>query len=183
MIPSTRSIRPVLRAWRRIPGPSRDPVKARLLRLVVALERRFGLPKRARTRRPPVFSMWLRGRFGGSVARMRRQPLDSLRRELRSLPGLDAETTDTLLLYGAGRPVFVADASVRRVLVRHRLLPARIGYEGARRFVESHLPSDPVLLKKSHALLAAVAGTYCGPVPRCRSCPLRPDLAGKRPAG
>src|SRR4029450_2716467 len=32
-----RSPRPVLRAWRRIPGPPRDPVKARLLRLYRAL--------------------------------------------------------------------------------------------------------------------------------------------------
>jgi endonuclease-3 related protein len=32
----------VLRAWRRIPGPPRDPVKARLLRLHRALLRRFG---------------------------------------------------------------------------------------------------------------------------------------------
>jgi hypothetical protein len=196
MIPSTRSVRPVLRAWRRIPGPSRDRVKARLLRLFVALEHRFGPPgawpapgvRPAKAFRgtmgwPPGFSSWLRRRFEGSVARMRRAPLGPLRRELEGLPGFDAETTDTLLLYGARRPVFVADPSVRRVLVRHRLLPAGVGYEDARRFVESHLPSDPVLLRGYHTLLTAVAGTYCGSVPRCRSCPLRPDLDGKRPAG
>ena len=40
MSPSTRS--PVLTGWRRIPGPPRDAVKARLLRLHVALLRRFG---------------------------------------------------------------------------------------------------------------------------------------------
>ena len=40
MSPSTRS--PALTAWRRIPGPPRDAVKARLLRLHVALLRRFG---------------------------------------------------------------------------------------------------------------------------------------------
>ena len=32
----------MLARWRRIPGPSRDRVKARLLRLYVALERRYG---------------------------------------------------------------------------------------------------------------------------------------------
>jgi endonuclease-3 related protein len=37
MRPSTRSAPPVLRAWRRIPGPPRDRVKARLLRLYRAL--------------------------------------------------------------------------------------------------------------------------------------------------
>ena len=32
----------MLPRWRRIPGPARDAVKARLLRLYVELERRFG---------------------------------------------------------------------------------------------------------------------------------------------
>jgi endonuclease-3 related protein len=41
MTPTT-SGPPLLRAWRRIPGPPRDPVKARLLRLHRALLRRFG---------------------------------------------------------------------------------------------------------------------------------------------
>jgi endonuclease III-like uncharacterized protein len=186
----------VLRAWRRIPGPARDPLKARLLRLYVALEDRFGAPRSwtipvgpaavrqsGQARRLRDVSGWLRTRFRGSIARMRRAPLEPLRRELRIVPDLGPVAADTLLLYGAGRPVFVADASVRRVLRRHRLLPARIGYEDARRFIESHLPSDPVLLKEYHALLVAVAKTYCGSVPRCRSCPLRPDLDGRPPAG
>src|SRR5262245_49905428 len=42
MSPSIDSGRPVLPRWRRIPGPARDLVKARLLRLYVALERHFG---------------------------------------------------------------------------------------------------------------------------------------------
>src|SRR5438477_10230435 len=40
MSPSTRLTS--LAAWRRIPGPPRDATKARLLRLYVALLRRFG---------------------------------------------------------------------------------------------------------------------------------------------
>src|SRR5439155_26459026 len=40
MSPSTRLTSLV--AWRRIPGPPRDQVKARLLRLYIALLRRFG---------------------------------------------------------------------------------------------------------------------------------------------
>jgi endonuclease III related protein len=42
MSPITRSPRPVLRAWRRIPGPPRDADKARLLRLYRDLLGRFG---------------------------------------------------------------------------------------------------------------------------------------------
>src|SRR5260370_5100279 len=42
MAPSTRSGRPALSAWRRIPGPPRDLVRARLLRLYRDLLRHFG---------------------------------------------------------------------------------------------------------------------------------------------
>src|SRR5258708_5014447 len=42
MVPSMRSGRPELSAWRRIPGPPRDLVRARLLRLYRGLLRRFG---------------------------------------------------------------------------------------------------------------------------------------------
>jgi endonuclease-3 related protein len=45
MSASTRSGAPTLRSWRRIPGPPRDPIKARLLRLHVALLRRYGPQK------------------------------------------------------------------------------------------------------------------------------------------
>src|SRR5882672_4532521 len=40
--PSMRSGRPALSAWRRIPGPPRDLVRARLLRLYRELLLRFG---------------------------------------------------------------------------------------------------------------------------------------------
>lgn len=42
MSPSTTSVAPVLTHWRRIPGPPRDVVKARLLRLYQSLLGRFG---------------------------------------------------------------------------------------------------------------------------------------------
>jgi endonuclease-3 related protein len=42
MSASTRSEPPTLKRWRTIPGPPRDAVKARLLRLYVALFRRYG---------------------------------------------------------------------------------------------------------------------------------------------
>jgi len=54
MSPSTSAIR--ARGWRRIPGPPRDPIKARLLRLHAALSRRFG-PQR-----------WWPGRSGYEIA-------------------------------------------------------------------------------------------------------------------
>ena len=143
--------------------------------------RAAGTP-RLKARRLRALTRWLLGRFGGRFAAMRRLPLGPLRRELLAVPGLGPETTDAILLYAAGRPVFVADAYARRVLARHRLLPPRATYEEARAFVEAHLPSDPALFNELHALLVAVGKAHCRAAPRCVGCPLRFDLAGRAPA-
>jgi endonuclease-3 related protein len=233
----------VLRAWRRIPGPPRDAVKARVLRLYRALLAHHGPQRwwpartpfevavgailtqhtawpgaaqavgalrargllvparlaatpaskleplvkpsgtyRLKARRLLHFTRWLLARFDGDFRAMRRAPLGPLRREVLRVPGLGPETADAILLYAAGRPVFVADAYTRRVLARHRLLSGRRGYEDARAFLEAHLPSDPALFNELHALLVAVAKSHCRTVPHCASCPLRFDLGGRPPA-
>jgi len=240
MTPSTASGPPVLPGWRRIPGPPRDPSKARLLRLYRALLARYGpqgwwpartpfevavgailtqhtawpgaaravatlraqrllTPRRLagcdivalgalvrpagtyrlKARRLLDFTIWLLERFGGDFRAMRRAPLGPLRRELLGVRGLGPETADAILLYAAGRPVFVADAYTRRVLVRHRLLRRHAGYEETRAFLEAHLPSDPALFNEFHALLVAVAKAHCRTIPRCDSCPARFDLRGR----
>ena len=137
---------------------------------------------RLKARRLRAFTRWLLDGFGGRWPAVRRAPLGALRRGLLGVPGLGPETADAILLYAAGRPVFVADAYARRVLVRHRLLPHRAGYEAARGDVEAHLPSDPLLFNEFHALLVAVGKTHCRTTPTCAGCPLRFDLRGRPPA-
>lgn len=233
----------MLSHWRRIPGPPRDPVKARLLRLHVALARHFGPQRwwpartafevaagavlvqfttwtnaaravaalrargllnparmaaapaeeieaairpagtyRLKATRLRALTAWLLERFDGRFDGLRAAPLAALRRELRRVPGIGPETADVILLYAAHRPVFVVDAYTRRILARHRLLPAGLPYEEARRFLESHLPSDPWLFNEYHALLVTAGKRYCRAEPRCTECPLRFDLAGRPPA-
>ena len=137
---------------------------------------------RLKARRLAAFTRWLLDRFGGRFESMRCLPLVPLRREMLGVPGLGPETVDSILLYAASRPVFVADAYTRRVLARHRMLPPGATYEDARRFAETHLPSDPALFNELHALIVAVGKAYCRTVPLCRECPLRFDLGGRRPA-
>ena len=233
----------MLRSWRRIPGPPRDDVKARLLRLyrrlmdvfgpqrwwpartpyevalgailtqntawtgaaraIAALGRRRLLtPKglarvsgseladlirpagtyRVKARHLKAFTRWLIERCAGRFDRLEREPLPALRAELLGVPGLGPETADAILLYGANRPVFVADAYTRRVLARHRFIGARAGYDEARAFIETHLPSDPALFNEYHALLVAIAKSHCRTIARCADCPLRFDLRGRPPA-
>jgi endonuclease-3 related protein len=230
--------------WRRIPGPPEDPVKVRLLRLYVALERRFGRQRwwpgrtayevavgavltqhtawtnaaravaaldargllrpdrlaasseatlaatiraagtyRVKARRLRALTRWLLARFAGRFAGLRRAPLGPLRREMLAIPGLGPETVDAILLYAAGRSVFVADAYARRVLARHGLVPRHASYEETRGFVEAHLPSDPALLGELHALLVALGKLHCRTVARCEGCPLAFDLTASPAAG
>ncbi|MBI2528024.1 MAG: endonuclease III domain-containing protein [Candidatus Rokubacteria bacterium] len=138
---------------------------------------------RLKARRLRGFTAWLLARHAGRMAALEGEPLARLRGELLALPGIGPETADSILLYGAGRPVFVADAYSRRVLARHRLVAPDIGYEDLRRFLEAHLPGDPRLFNELHALLVAVGKSHCGARPRCGGCPLSGDLRGRRPRG
>jgi endonuclease-3 related protein len=137
---------------------------------------------RVKARRVRALTSWLLETSGGSFHRMRAAPLGPLRRRLLEIPGLGPETADAILLYAAGRPVFVADAYARRVLARHRLIGPATGYEEARAWLEARLPSDPRLFNEFHALLVAVGKSHCRTVPRCDDCPLRADLRGRAPA-
>jgi endonuclease-3 related protein len=128
------------------------------------------------------FARWLVTRFGGRFDPLRRLPLAPLRAELLRVRGLGRETVDSILLYAAHRPVFVADLPVRRVLARHRVIRADADYETTRAFLEAHLPSDPALFNEMHALLVQVGRTYCSTPPRCGDCPLRGDLRNRPPA-
>ncbi len=123
------------------------------------------------------FLRHLERRYGGSLERMFRRRTESLREELLGLPGVGEETADSILLYAAGRPVFVIDAYTRRVLGRHGLAPARAPYAALQDFFERHLPLDATLYNEYHALLVAVGKTYCHREnPDCGACPLGVEL-------
>lgn len=138
---------------------------------------------RLKARRLRALAVFFLERAGGRLERLRGAPLETLRTELLAVPGIGPETADAILLYALDRPVFVADAYTRRVLSRHRMVPADIGYEALRRYLETHLPGDPALFNELHALLVAVAKSHCRARPRCEGCPLRFDLRGRRPRG
>jgi endonuclease-3 related protein len=113
----------------------------------------------------------------GSLARMLGGPTKALRDELLSLTGVGEETADSILLYAAGRPVFVIDAYTRRVLARHKLADSDAPYNELQSFIHRHLPGDAQLFNEYHALLVAVGKSYCHPAqPNCASCPLGVEL-------
>ena len=136
---------------------------------------------RVKAGRLGAFVRHLERRYAGNLQRLLGRPAGELRAELLAIPGIGPETADSILLYAAGRPVFVVDAYTRRILSRHRIVPHDLDYGRLQAVFMEHLPRDPALYNEYHALLVRVAKEHCRARPRCEGCPLRFDLCGRPP--
>lgn len=136
---------------------------------------------RVKARRLRSFCEYLLTRYGGSMRRMQRQPLGSLRPELLDVHGVGPETADDILLYACGKLVFVVDAYTRRIFSRHGIVAPNIAYEDLRRFFEKNVEPDLHLYSEYHALIVYVGKDYCRRTPRCAECPLGPTLRKGQP--
>src|SRR5690606_22113237 len=81
----------------------------------------------------------------GSLDSLFSLPVAEARRQLLGVNGVGPETTDSILLYAGGLPLFVVDAYSRRLLVRHGWLPPGVGYQEMQRLFHSQLPPDSQL--------------------------------------
>lgn len=136
---------------------------------------------RVKAKRLRSFCGYLVSRYGGSMRRMKAQPLDALRRELLEVHGIGPETADDILLYACSKPVFVVDAYTRRILSRHGVVNRHMPYEELRRFFEQNVERDLSLYREYHALIVYVGKDYCRRLPRCAECPLGPTLKKGQP--
>lgn len=119
------------------------------------------------------FTTLLHRSFGGSLDRLFRLPTPDLRATLLAVKGIGPETADSILLYAAGRPVFVVDAYTRRLVERHGWLPPQVGYDEVAACFTRVVPPARAVYNEYHALLVALGKHYCRPKPRCAACPLR----------
>jgi len=127
---------------------------------------------RVKARRLRAFLRLVMEDLGGDFDGLLRLPAKRLRELLLRVHGIGPETADDIVLYAAGRPVFVVDAYTRRILGRHGLLRAAAPYEEIRSFLEGALPRRTKLFKEFHALIVYAGKHYCRKVPRCAVCPL-----------
>jgi endonuclease-3 related protein len=95
-----------------------------------------------------------------------------LQAELLSVRGIGRETADSIVLYGAGRPLFVVDAYTYRILARHGIIEEEAGYDDLQSLFMDNLPHDVGLFKEFHALLVKTGKLYCRKKPLCLPCPL-----------
>jgi endonuclease-3 related protein len=132
---------------------------------------------RQKARKLKAFVRFLYSRHAGSLAKMFATPTAKLREELLGVHGVGPETADSILLYAGGHRVFVVDAYTERILVRHKLVGDKAGYEEIRALFESSLEPDTQLYNEFHALLVQVGKHWCRPrEAKCDECPLRDFL-------
>ncbi|RLC23167.1 MAG: endonuclease III domain-containing protein [Deltaproteobacteria bacterium] len=110
--------------------------------------------------------------YGGDLPRFLEDETGRMREGLLSIKGIGPETADSILLYAAGRPVFVVDAYTHRILSRHRMIGEEADYHELQALFMDHLPEDTGLYNEFHALIVQTGKEYCRRRPLCSSCPL-----------
>jgi len=83
--------------------------------------------------------------------------------------GIGKETADSILVFAAGRPKFVAAAYSSRVLKRTGVLCSD-DYDEIQKFVESNLRGGPREFQDLYALIVQHSKGRCRPVPSCANC-------------
>jgi len=126
----------------------------------------------AKARKLKAFAERL-GEHGDDLDAWLAGPVEAVREDLLSIHGVGPETADSILLYAAGRPVFVIDAMTRRIVDRLGVPPVERTYAGYQRLFEGILPPDTGVYNEYHALLVALAKWHCVKrEPRCGGCPV-----------
>jgi endonuclease-3 related protein len=116
------------------------------------------------------FAFWLGNHYDDDLNRLFAVDTDDLRRQLLSVHGIGQETADSILLYAAGKPVFVVDAYTRRILSRIGLAPEKESYAGYQAFFMENLPADAEMFNEYHALLVRLGKEVCRRRPLCPRC-------------
>jgi len=126
-----------------------------------------------KSRRVKAIASYLAKHYGDDLTGFLGQPACALKHEVESWKGVGPETRDSILLYAAGKPVFVVDAYTVRAANRAGLTKKR-AYRDVQEFFESSLPRNARLLNEFHALFVRLGRECCAKKkPRCGECPLR----------
>jgi endonuclease-3 related protein len=132
---------------------------------------------RVKTKRLKAFLQFLHQEYHDDLNSLFAEDLWGLRKRLLSVHGIGEETADSILLYAAGKPVFVVDAYTRRILQRHGFISDKARYADIQALFMTGLPSSVPMFNQYHALLVNTGKQFCRKhTPRCEICPLQPFL-------
>jgi endonuclease-3 related protein len=124
----------------------------------------------AKAQKLKSLAYWLGNHCADDLDRLFASDIDSLRELLLAVHGIGQETADSILLYAAGKPVFVIDAYTRRIISRLGLVPGKDSYAVCQRLFMAHLPADAEMFNEYHALLVQLAKDACRKKPLCQRC-------------
>ncbi len=117
-----------------------------------------------------ALAAWL-GERGDNIELLSNRGSAELSRELLAVHGIGPETADSILLYAAGKPVFVIDAYTRRIMGRLGVTPPVESYAGWQELFMTGLEADQTLFGEYHALLVRIGKEVCRKTsPRCGQC-------------
>ncbi|MCH8748649.1 endonuclease [Patescibacteria group bacterium] len=119
------------------------------------------------------FARWLGEHYNDNLDKLWADKIDRLRHQLLSIHGIGEETADSIILYGAGKPIFVIDAYTHRIIDRLGLAPESNDYAAYQALFMHNLPTDSELFQEYHALLVCLAKGVCRRRPLCHKCCLK----------
>jgi len=124
---------------------------------------------RQKSARLKALAVYIQTEYKSDINMFMEKDLQETRQELLRLPGVGPETADSILLFGAKRPVFVAANYCLRILNRLGIIYSK-DYEEVRLFVELELGKDADDLAALYALLVEHAKRHCLSNPKCSQC-------------
>lgn len=105
----------------------------------------------------------------------------SLRDQLLQLPGINRALADRVLLLVGNLPAFPIDRPTMRIAARHGWVELEADYDDWQAFFVRAANDAGVTLSALPEAFATLGKKYCGAVPKCDECPLRPLLPASGP--
>ncbi len=119
------------------------------------------------------FCKYLVENYQGDLKKLFSKNTGELRRELLKIHGIGEETADSIILYAAEKPSFVADAYTKRIFSRIGVCNEKIRYNELQKLITKNIRKNTGLYNQYHALLVTLGKEICRKKePMCNACPL-----------
>jgi len=118
------------------------------------------------------FCSFLRNEFNSDLQKLFSLEISELREKLLSQKGIGYETADSIILYGAEKPIFVVDAYTKRLFFRLGLIESeKIDYNQLQSIFMENLEPQTSLFNEFHALIVKHCKEICkNKKPECKKC-------------
>ncbi|MEM7007741.1 MAG: endonuclease III domain-containing protein [Thermodesulfobacteriota bacterium] len=114
--------------------------------------------------------------YSGDLDKLFKEDIQTLRNNLLHIKGIGPETADSIILYGAVKPIFVIDAYTYRIFSRHGIVPEETNYNEMQELFMDSLEHEPTIFNEYHALIVKLGKEHCKKrKPICTGCPLEGD--------